>query len=39
LKEVAPEHHSACMRVQLGEIDLTPAERAAIDAVEDTLSA
>jgi len=25
LKEVAPNHHSACLRVQLGEIDLTPA--------------
>ena len=24
LKEVAPDHHSACLRVQLGEIDLTP---------------
>ena len=26
LKEVAPNHHSACLRVQLGEIDLTPAQ-------------
>jgi oligopeptide transport system ATP-binding protein len=25
LKEVAPNHQSACLRVQLGEIDLTPA--------------
>ena len=25
LKEVAPEHRSACLRVQLGEIDLRPA--------------
>jgi oligopeptide/dipeptide ABC transporter ATP-binding protein len=25
LKEVAPGHASACLRVQLGEIDLTPA--------------
>jgi len=25
LKEVAPAHHSACLRVQLGEIDLAPA--------------
>jgi oligopeptide transport system ATP-binding protein len=24
LKEVAPDHESACLRVQLGEIDLTP---------------
>ncbi|HMJ05507.1 MAG TPA: ABC transporter ATP-binding protein [Chthoniobacterales bacterium] len=24
LQEVAPAHHSACLRVQLGEIDLTP---------------
>ncbi len=27
LQEVAPQHHSACLRVQLGEIDLTPAPR------------
>jgi len=32
LKEVAPDHLSACLRVQLGEIDLTPAS-------EDTISA
>jgi oligopeptide transport system ATP-binding protein len=25
LREVAPDHFSACLRVQLGEIDLTPA--------------
>jgi oligopeptide/dipeptide ABC transporter ATP-binding protein len=25
LKEVAPNHQSACLRVQLGEIELTPA--------------
>jgi oligopeptide transport system ATP-binding protein len=25
LKDVAPNHQSACLRVQLGEIDLTPA--------------
>ncbi len=25
LKEVAPNHHSACLRVQLGEIELAPA--------------
>ncbi len=25
LQEVAPQHRSACLRVQLGEIDLTPA--------------
>jgi oligopeptide/dipeptide ABC transporter ATP-binding protein len=25
LKEVAPGHASACLRVQLAEIDLTPA--------------
>ena len=29
LKEVAPDHHSACLRVQLGEIDLSPAASAA----------
>ena len=27
LWEVAPNHRSACLRVKLGEIDLTPAER------------
>jgi oligopeptide transport system ATP-binding protein len=26
LREVAPNHQSACLRVQLGEIDLTPAD-------------
>jgi oligopeptide transport system ATP-binding protein len=35
LKEVAPNHQSACLRVQLREIDLTPAERPAYNAVED----
>jgi hypothetical protein len=25
LKEVAPGHSSACLRIQLGEIDLAPA--------------
>ena len=25
LKEVSPGHHSACLRIQLGEIDLAPA--------------
>jgi oligopeptide transport system ATP-binding protein len=39
LKTVAPEHDSACLRVQLGEIDLTPAERAATSAVEDKVPA
>jgi oligopeptide transport system ATP-binding protein len=34
LLEVAPNHRSACLRVQLGEIDLTPAERAVPAAVE-----
>ncbi len=29
LKEVAPQHYSACLRVQLGEIDLTPGASAA----------
>ncbi len=32
LKEVAPHHHSACLRVQLGEIDLTPASAVQIPA-------
>jgi oligopeptide transport system ATP-binding protein len=35
LWEVAPNHRSACLRVKLGEIDLTPAERAAGSGVED----
>ncbi len=34
LKEVAPAHHSACLRVQLGEIDLTPRASAAPHSVE-----
>nr|MBA2430800.1 ABC transporter ATP-binding protein [Chthoniobacterales bacterium] len=33
LKEVAPNHRSACLRVQLGEIDLTPARAAAESAI------
>jgi len=32
LKEVAPDHASACLRVQLGEIDLTPASAGNIAA-------
>ncbi|MDQ3120102.1 MAG: ABC transporter ATP-binding protein [Verrucomicrobiota bacterium] len=32
LKEVAPSHHSACLRVQLGEFALTPASGAEIPA-------
>jgi len=32
LKEVALSHHSACLRVQLGELDLTPASGAEIPA-------
>jgi oligopeptide transport system ATP-binding protein len=28
LKEVAPGHHSACLRVQLGELELAPADSA-----------
>ena len=39
LLEVAPDHHSACLRVQLGEIDLTPAERPAGTAVERNIGA
>jgi oligopeptide transport system ATP-binding protein len=39
LLEVAPNHRSACLRVQLGEIDLTPAERLAGAAVEDSVRA
>ena len=34
LWDVAPDHQSACLRVKLGEIDLTPAERPAAGAVE-----
>ena len=37
LKEVTPDHCSACLRVQLGEIDLTPAR--APDAGEIAASA
>ncbi|CAN5601449.1 ABC transporter ATP-binding protein [soil metagenome] len=33
LKEVAPNHRTACLRVQLGEIDLTPAPAAAESAI------
>ncbi|MBA2623143.1 MAG: ABC transporter ATP-binding protein [Chthoniobacterales bacterium] len=32
LKEVALSHHSACLRVQLGELNLTPASGAEIPA-------
>ncbi|MBA3385472.1 MAG: ABC transporter ATP-binding protein [Chthoniobacterales bacterium] len=32
LKEVAPQHFSACLRVQLGEIDLTPASAVELSA-------
>ncbi len=39
LWEVAPNHRSACLRVKLGEIDLTPAERAETSAVEDKVRA
>jgi oligopeptide transport system ATP-binding protein len=39
LLEVAPDHRSACLRVQLGEIDLTPPERIAGRAVEDAVGA
>jgi oligopeptide transport system ATP-binding protein len=39
LWEVAPNHRSACLRVKLGEIDLTPAERPAYNAVEDNVPA
>jgi oligopeptide transport system ATP-binding protein len=39
LLEVAPNHSSACLRVQLGEIDLTPPERIAPGAVEDAVRA
>ena len=39
LWEVAPDHRSACLRVKLGEIDLTPAERPAAVAVEDGVRA
>ncbi|CAN5434843.1 ABC transporter ATP-binding protein [soil metagenome] len=34
LKEVAPNHCSACLRIQLGEIDLKPAERLAESTVK-----
>ena len=34
LKEVAPGHQTACLRVQLGEIDLPPVNAMAMDAVE-----
>ena len=37
LWEVAPNHRSACLRVKLGEIDLTPAERPAASGVEGTV--
>jgi oligopeptide transport system ATP-binding protein len=37
LKEVAPNHHSACLRVQLGEIDLTPAHAIPPRVAEKTL--
>ena len=37
LWDVAPGHRSACLRVKLGEIDLTPAERPAASGVEDTV--
>ena len=36
LKEVAPNHHSACLRVQLGEIDLTPAHAIPARVAEKT---
>ena len=39
LWEVAPNHRSACLRVKLGEIDLTPAERRDTSAVEDSVPA
>jgi len=39
LKEVAPNHRSACLRVQLGEIDLTPSRPAADFAVERSVPA
>ena len=39
LWDVAPGHQSACLRVKLGEIDLTPAERPAASAVEDGIRA
>jgi len=39
LREVAPGHHSACLRVQLGEIDLTPAHPAAEMAANKTATA
>jgi oligopeptide transport system ATP-binding protein len=39
LKEVAPNHRSACLRVQLGEIDLTPAPAAADGAAERAIPA
>jgi oligopeptide transport system ATP-binding protein len=34
LKEVLSGHHSACLRVQLGELDLTPVNAAPLDVVE-----
>ena len=37
LWEVGPNHRSACLRVKLGEIDLTPAERPAASGVEGTV--
>ena len=39
LWNVAPNHRSACLRVKLGEIDLTPAERTDTSAVEPTVRA
>ncbi|CAA9209711.1 MAG: Oligopeptide transport ATP-binding protein OppD [uncultured Chthoniobacterales bacterium] len=39
LWDVAPNHRSACLRVKLGEIDLTPAERPDTSAVEDPVRA
>ena len=37
LWDVGPNHRSACLRVKLGEIDLTPAERPAAGGVEDVV--
>ncbi len=34
LQEVAPDHHSACLRVQLGELDLTPRASATLTSGE-----
>ncbi|HSH37788.1 MAG TPA: ABC transporter ATP-binding protein, partial [Chthoniobacterales bacterium] len=39
LWEVGPNHRSACLRVKLGEIDLTPADRPAGVVVEDGIRA